>query len=70
LCHPDDLSNAMGGNGFWLPDSFEAAKPVPVSETAQRSFVWKAASQKPEPAVLAPRCPRSFLPLALLASSG
>jgi hypothetical protein len=25
---------------------------------------------EPEPAALTPRCPRSFLPLALLASSG
>jgi hypothetical protein len=36
-CHPDDLSNARGGNGFWPPDSFAHAKPVPVSEIAQRS---------------------------------
>jgi hypothetical protein len=27
-----------GGNGFWPPDSFAQAKPVPVSEIAQRSF--------------------------------
>ena len=32
LCHPDDLSNARGGHGFWPPDSFAQAKPVPVSE--------------------------------------
>jgi hypothetical protein len=29
---------ATGGHGFWLPDSFAAAKPVPVSEIAQRSY--------------------------------
>jgi hypothetical protein len=38
LCHPDKASNASGGHGFWLPDSFAQAKPVPVSEIAQRSF--------------------------------
>jgi hypothetical protein len=35
LCHPDDLSNARGGRAS---DSFAHAKPVPVSEIAQRSF--------------------------------
>jgi hypothetical protein len=43
-CHPDDLNNARGGNGFWPPDSFAHAKPVPVPEIAQRSFAdvkWK-----------------------------
>src|ERR1700735_3734937 len=35
LCHPDDLSNARGGR---TSDSFAYAKPVPVSEIAQRSF--------------------------------
>jgi len=37
LCHPDDASNASRGIGFWPPDSFAHAKPVPVSEIAQRS---------------------------------
>jgi hypothetical protein len=34
---PDDASNASRGNGFWPPDSFAPAKPVPVLKIAQRS---------------------------------
>jgi hypothetical protein len=26
------------GNGFWPPDSFAPAKPIPVSKIAQRSI--------------------------------
>jgi hypothetical protein len=37
--HPDDGSNASGRTGFWPPDSLARAKPVPVSEIAQRSFL-------------------------------
>jgi hypothetical protein len=36
LSHPDEASNASGRSG--PPDSFAPAKPVPVSEIAQRSF--------------------------------
>src|ERR1700723_1377648 len=75
--HPDDLSNARGGR---TSDSFAHAKPVPVSENraavlcsirpAGAKFSLDTATQKPVPASLARSCPRSFLPLALLTSSG
>jgi hypothetical protein len=37
ICHPDDPSIARGGR---TSDSFAQAKPVPVSETAQRSLCF------------------------------
>jgi hypothetical protein len=42
LCHPDDPSNARGGRAS---DSFAHAKPVPVSEIAQRSTILYSRSR-------------------------
>jgi hypothetical protein len=61
-----------------ISDSF-ASEAGSGFEIAKRSFsdaiarAWRShrmQNPEPEPAALAPRCPRSFLPLALLALSG
>jgi hypothetical protein len=60
ICHPDDPSIARGGR---TSDSFAQAKPVPVSETAQRSLCFcrhaiaanshsEGSNSKPVPAAL------------------
>jgi hypothetical protein len=37
---------ATGGNGFWLPDSFALAKPVPVLVALLRLPDWFALFQE------------------------
>jgi hypothetical protein len=67
FCHPDEASIASGWKDLGQLRFSEAGSGF---EIAQRSILVNAAKQNPVPAALSRRCPRSFHPLAMLASSG
>jgi hypothetical protein len=65
----NEASNASAGKDLGQLRVSEAGSGL---EIAQRSFgiLNGCSNSEPEPAARARHCPRSFLPLALLASSG
>jgi hypothetical protein len=75
-----EASNASGRKWLLVSGQLRANEAGTGSEIAKRSFADSVApasgiligwsNAKPEPATLTRRCPRSFHPLALLASSG